>query len=119
MSYLIHYLEMFFAIAIIILVVSFLNKKGVTIGSYKKNFPLKFFLVMILLGTFIRINYLFIGHEYFLRETVEPIVSIIVIYIIISKLNRNGLLDKPTVNDLVSAILIIGGIAGLILIIAF
>ncbi|MBM7661113.1 hypothetical protein JOC85_001885 [Bacillus mesophilus] len=117
MNFLTYYLEMFFVMAIIILVISFLNKKGVSVGSYKKNFPLKFFLAMILLGIFIRISYLFIGYEYFLKETVEPSVGIIIIYIIIAIINRNGFLDKQNINDWVAAILILSGIAYFLLMI--
>lgn len=111
-------LEMFFAIVIISFVIKLLNNKGISIGSYKKNFPLKIFHVLVLLGILISINnFLFVEHNYFLKEAVEPIVSIIIIYIIMALLNRYGFLDKPNINDFVGALLIGGGIATLIAII--
>ena len=108
------FLESLFAITIIILVIALLNKKGISAGSYKKNFPLKFFLVLVLLGISIRINFLFFEYEYLFKETVEPIVSIIVIYVIMAIINRNGFLDKQNINDFVGAVLIVGGISALI-----
>ena len=107
-------LESLFAITIIIVVIALLNKKGISAGSYKKNFPLKFFLVLVLLGISIRINFLFFEYEYLFKETVEPIVSIIVIYVIMAIINRNGFLDKQNINDFVGAVLIVGGIAAFI-----
>ena len=108
------FLESLFAITIIILVIALLNKKGISAGSYKKNFPLKSFLVLVLLGISIRINFLFVEYEYLFKETVEPIVSIIIIYIIMAIINRNGFLDKQNINDFVGAVLIVGGISAFI-----
>jgi hypothetical protein len=107
-------LEMFFAIGIISLAIKFLNNKGISIGSYKKNYPLKLFLVLVLMGILIRINFLFVEFEYLFKDTVETIVGIIIIYIIMALLNRNGYLDKPNINDFVGALLIVGGIVTLI-----
>ena len=64
----------------------------------------------MLLGIFIRINHSLLNEqEYFLKETVEPMVGIVIIYIIMALLNRNGLLDIPTINDFVEVLLIVGG----------
>ena len=108
------FFESVFAITIISVVVALLNKKGISAGSYKKNFPLKSFLVLVLLGVFIRINSLFAEYEYLFKEMVEPVVSAIIIYIIVAIINRNGFLDKQNINDFVGAILIVGGIVALI-----
>lgn len=109
-----NFLESLLAITIIIVVIALLNKKGISAGSYKKNFPLKSFLLLVLVGISIRINFLFAEYEYLFKETVEPIVSIIIIYIIMAIINRNGFLDKQNINDFVGAVLIVGGIAAFI-----
>jgi len=113
----VNFLETLFTIAIISVVVSLLNKKGISAGSYKKNFPLKSFLVLVLLSICIRINSLFAEYEYVLKEMVGPIVSAISIYIIMAIINRNGFFDKQNINSFVSAVLIVGGISAFIFII--
>ena len=64
------FLESVFAIIIISVVVALLNKKGISAGSYKKNFPLKSFLILVLVGIFIRINSLFAEYEYLFKGTI-------------------------------------------------
>ena len=112
-----NFLESLFAITIIIVVVALLNKKGISAGSYKKNFPLKSFLVLVMSGICIRINSLFAEYEYLFKEMVGPIVSALIIYIIMAIINRNGFLDKQNINDFVGAVLIVGGISAFIFII--
>ncbi|WP_041964284.1 hypothetical protein [Mesobacillus selenatarsenatis] len=105
---------MVFAVVIIIFVIAILNNKGISIGNYNS---LKILLVLVMLGILIRVNFKFVEYDYFLKETVEPIVSIILIYIIVALLNRNGFLDKLKLNDFVGVILVVGGFAVLIAII--
>lgn len=106
-------LKTLFSIIVINIVIKILNKKGISIS--KMNYSLKIFLGFILLGSFMSFSFLYAEHEYAFKEIIEPIVAIIIIYIILASLNQ--ILDKPKINDFVGGLLIAGGIISFIAII--
>lgn len=106
----IYYLKLLLAIVIVYLVIALLNKKGISAGNFRKNFPLKSFLVLVLLGIFMRIMFLFSDLEYIFKDTIEPVVSVTTIYLILAIINKNGLLDKQKINNFVGALLTVGGV---------
>jgi len=100
---------MFITIIILNIGIYYLNKKGIAVGIYRKNIPLRFFVAMVLLGIFMRLTF-WIEFEYLLKDIVEPILCILIIYIIMSLLNRYDFVDKLKIHDFVGALLIVGGI---------
>ncbi|GGA80451.1 hypothetical protein [Ornithinibacillus halotolerans] len=107
-------LQILSVIIIVVIIKSILNKKGISIGNYKKNFPLKFFLFLFSLGIFLKINSIYVEYEYFLKEVIEPTIIIVFIYIIIALLNRKNLLNKIHINDITGALLITLGVLSFI-----
>lgn len=103
-------LELLLSILVVGLIIKFLYSKGISIGSMKKNFPIKFFLAFMLLGIFLRINFLF-PPDYLLKDIIEPVVSVAFIYLIIALLNRNGFLDRQKINIISGGLYILAGIA--------
>ncbi|MDV2884773.1 hypothetical protein RYX45_06260 [Alkalihalophilus pseudofirmus] len=110
---------MILSIAIIILVITFLNKKGISVGGYKRNYHLKFFIGIVLLGITLQINELFIEYEYLFKDTVEPIIGIVSVYITMAIINRNGLLDNLKINDFAGGLFLVGGVTFLFFIMLF
>lgn len=110
---------MILSIAIVILVITFLNKNGISVGGYKRNYHLKFFIGIVLLGITLQISDLFIDYEYLFKDTVEPIIGIVVIYISMAIINRKGFLDNQNVNDFAGGLFLVGGITFLFFIMLF
>ncbi|ADC51550.1 hypothetical protein BpOF4_17545 [Alkalihalophilus pseudofirmus OF4] len=80
---------------------------------------MKFFIGIVLLGITLQISDLFIDYEYLFKDTVEPIIGIVVIYISMAIINRKGFLDNQNVNDFAGGLFLVGGITFLFFIMLF
>lgn len=110
---------MILSMTIIILAITCLNKKGISVGGYKRNYHLKFFIGIVLLGVSLLISDLFIEYEYLFKNTVEPTIGIVSVYITMAIINRNGLLDNLKINDFVGGLLLAGGFVFIFFLIVF